>query len=110
MATNPVNSMPARGECTAPTFNPDKPRELVRFFDELEFQLDKNGVTDEAEKKKQALRYVDFEIEQIWKAIKEYKDQLATYNDFKKAVLAHYPDASGDYVYSLRDLDHLIGE
>ena len=109
-AQNPQISMPARGERAAPTFDRSKPRELVRFFEELEYLFDRAGLTQEADKKKHVLRYVDFEVEQIWKSFTEYADVNKTYKDFKEAILVHYPDASGDYVYSLRDMDLLIGE
>ena len=102
--------MPARGERGAPSFDRTKPRELVRFFEELEYLFTRADLDKETEKKKHVLRYVDFEIEQIWKALPEYIDQMKTYVDFKNAILVHYPDASGDYVYSLRDMDLLIGE
>jgi hypothetical protein len=103
-------SMPARGERAAPTFDRSKPRELCRFFEELEYLFVRTGLATEPEKKKQVLRYVDFEIEQTWKTFPEYADLAKTYDDFKKAILVHYPDATGDYVYSLRDLDSLVGE
>lgn len=102
--------MPARGEHAAPTFDRTKPRELIRFFEELEYLFVRAELTQEADKKKHVLRYVDFEVEQIWKSFAEYTDQTKTYQDFKDAILVHYPDASGDYVYSLRDMDLLIGE
>ena len=102
--------MPARGERGAPSFDRTKPRELVRFFEELEYLFTRAALDKEPEKKKHVLRYVDFEIEQIWKAFPEYIDQTKSYVDFKNAILVHYPDASGDYVYSLRDMDLLIGE
>jgi hypothetical protein len=102
--------MPARGERAAPTFDQTKPRELNRFFEELEYLFDRATLQDEAEKKKHVLRYVEFDVEQLWKTFPEYTDANKTYNDFKTAILVHYPDASGDYVYSLRDMDLLIGE
>ena len=102
--------MPARGEHAAPTFDRTKPRELVRFFEELEYLFKRASLEQESEKKKHVLRYVDFEVEQIWKTFPEYSDATKTYLDFKAAILVHYPDASGDYVYSLRDMDLLIGE
>lgn len=106
----PQYSMPARGEHAAPTFDRSKPREFARFFDELEYLFERVSLKDETEMKKQVLRYVDFEIEQIWKTFAEFSDLNATYKQFKSAILSHYPDASGDYVYSLRDMDLLIGE
>lgn len=102
--------MPARGERAAPSFDTSKPRELIRFFEELEYLFDRAELTVEADKKKHVLRYVDFEVEQIWKNFTEYTDVAKSYADFKAAILVHYPDASGDYVYSLRDMDLLIGE
>jgi hypothetical protein len=102
--------MPARGERGAPTFDRTKPRELVRFFEELEYLFERAILQDETEMKKHVLRYVEFDVEQIWKTFTEFTDVTKTYQDFKAAILVHYPDASGDYVYSLRDMDQLIGE
>ena len=105
-----MSYMPARGERSAPIFDKSKPRELPRFFDELEYLMDQAALTLEAEKKKQVLRYVEFEVEQMWKMFCEYADPTKTYQDFKNAILAHYPDASGDYIYSLRDMNLLTSE
>ena len=102
--------MPARGECAAPTFDTSKPRELIRFFEELEYLFTCVSLEDESEKKKHVLRYVEFDVEQIWKTFPEYSDPTKTYTAFKNAILVPYPDASGDYVYSLRNMDLLIGE
>lgn len=102
--------MPARGERAAPTFDKSKTRELPRFFDEFEYLLERAAIQTEPEKKRQLLRYVDFDIEQMWKTLPEYADPTKNYDDFKKAILVHYPDATGDYIYSLRDMDVLIGE
>ena len=87
-----------------------KPRELSRFFEELEYLFDRAKLVNEAEKKKHVLRYVEFDVEQLWKTFPEYTNEARTYEDFKNAILVHYPDASGDYVYSLRDMDLLVGE
>lgn len=102
--------MPARGERAAPTFDQNKPRELLRFFEDLEYLFARASLEDEAEKKKHALRYVTFEVEQIWKNFSEYTDPLKTYKDFKAAILLYYPDVAGDYAYSMNDMDRLIGE
>jgi hypothetical protein len=100
--------MPGRGERSAPTFDRSKPRELHRFFDDLERLFERNAITDETEKKKDACRYVDFEVERVWKTFPEYANAAVVYTDFKKAVLVHYPDAEGDFVYSAVDLDTLL--
>jgi len=98
-----------RHERAAPVFDNTKPRELPRFFDDLELLMDR-ALVQSADKKKQVLRYVDFDTEQIWKTFPEYNDGTKTYDDFKTAIIDHYPDAAGDFVYSLRDIDLLVGE
>ena len=102
--------MPVRGERSAPTFDKTKPRELLRFFDELEYLFERAQLTDSSDRKKQLLRYVDVDTEQIWRTFPEFKLEDKTYTDLKEAILKYYPDASGDYVYSLRDMDLMIGE
>ena len=102
--------MPACGERAALTFDTSKPRELIRFFEELEYLFTCVSLEDESEKKKHVLRYVEFDVEQIWKTFPEYSDPTKTYTAFKNAILVPYPDASGDYVYSLHNMDLLIGE
>ena len=99
-----------RNERAAPRFDPSRPRELSRFFEDLEQLMERAQITDEVGKKKQAVRYAEFDTEQIWKTFPEFKDATVSYDDFKKAIMAHYPDATGDFVYSLRDMDLLIGE
>ena len=108
--SNSSTPMPARGERAAPTFDKTKPRELLRFFDDLEYLMERAAITSESDKKKQAVRYTDFDTEQVWKTFLEFKNNTTSYQDFKQAILVHYPDTSGDFIYSLRDMDSLIGE
>ena len=103
-------TMPMHNECTAPTFNSSKPRELSRYFEDLEQLMRQAAITSEEEKKQQVLCYVDFNTEQIWKTFPKFIDNNKTYNDFKDAILVHYPDALGDFIYSIRDMDLLIGK
>jgi hypothetical protein len=71
--------MPARGERAAPTFDKTKPRELTRFFNELEYLFNRAAIESDTDKKVQVVRYVDFEVEEIWKTFPEFKDELKTY-------------------------------
>ena len=101
---------PGRGERGAPTVDITKPRQLVRFFKELEPLFVRCNITTEQEKKDMILKYVELELEEVWARYPEYKDATKNYVDLKKAILNHYPDATGDFLYSLADLDALIGE
>ena len=71
--------MPACGERAAPTFDTSKPRELIRFFEELEYLFMRASLEEESEKKKHVLSYVEFDVKQIWKTFPEYSDPTKTY-------------------------------
>ena len=100
--------MPMRNEQAAPTFDTSQPRELPHFFKDLEQLMDRAQIQHEIEKKKQVVQYVDFGTEQIWKMFPKFKNPNKTYENFKDAIMVHYPDATSDFVYSLRDLDSII--
>ena len=103
-------TMPMRNEHAALTFNSSKPTELSRYFEDLEQLMRQATIASEKKKKQQVLCYVDFNTEQIWKTFPKFIDNNKTYNDFKDAILVHYPDASGNFIYFIRDMDLLIGE
>ena len=46
----------------------------------------------------------------MWKTFPEFKSPATSYQDFKKAILKYYPDAAGDFIYLLWDMDILVGE
>jgi hypothetical protein len=102
--------MPLQNKRTAPTFDSTKPWELPCFFEDVEQLFDCTNVTNESEKKQYVVQYVDYSTEQMWKTFPEFKSTEASYNQFKKAILVHYPDAAGNFIYSLRDIDIPIGE
>jgi hypothetical protein len=102
--------MPVRGERAAPLFDRSKPRQITRYFEDLELLFKRSAITDEGEQKGFAVRYTDFDTEQLWKTVPEFVDPTKTYQQFKAAILVHYPNAGSNYAYSLRDLDSLTGE
>ena len=108
--------MPCRGEVTAPIFNKLKPRELPKFFAELEYLFERADIRwaededGEDDLKRHTLRYVDFETEELWRSIPEFSDFYKGYDSFKAGILDLYPDTSQDDRYSLSDIDTLIGE
>ena len=74
--------MPARGELSAPIFDRSKPRELLRYFSDLEYLFDSIPITNEAEKKKHTIRYTDFDTEQAWRILPEFSNPTKTYSDY----------------------------
>ena len=67
-------------------------------------------MTSKVEKKEMVLRYVKLELEEVWGRYPDFKDQTKTYNDFKDAILAHYPESSGEFLYSLSNIDILVSD
>lgn len=102
--------MPMRNERTAPSFDPSYPQGLPRFFEDLEELMARADIKTDKDKKRHVVKYVDVKTEQIWKTFPEYEVATYTYDQFKEVLLEQYPDATGDFVYSIRDMDLLIGE
>ncbi|CAA7271002.1 unnamed protein product [Cyclocybe aegerita] len=108
MSTQSPIYMPPRGDETAPTFNPSKPRELRHYFSDLEFLFDQAQVTDHAARKKHAIRYVDIDVADLWECITEFSSADATYDEFKTAVIKLYPEADENFKFTLSDMDHVV--
>ena len=68
------------------------------------------NITNHTEMKKQVLKYVNVDTEQMWKMFPENVLAAHSYEEFKDTILDQYPDATGDFTYSIRDMDLLIGE
>ncbi|OAX33449.1 hypothetical protein K503DRAFT_786483 [Rhizopogon vinicolor AM-OR11-026] len=82
--------MPMCNECSAPTFDPSRPRELVHYFEDLDDQFQQCGVIDLTNKNRWALHYVSIEIADLWESLAEWTT-AATWDQIKDAVKKHYP-------------------
>jgi hypothetical protein len=107
--TTPI-PMPVRGDRTAPRFDPKQPRELRRYFADLDFVFVRAAVTDKDEKKKHATRYVDVDTSELWETLLEFTDNQKTFEEFVTAVYALYPGADEERKWSVADMDKLVGE
>ncbi|KAF5379364.1 hypothetical protein D9615_006589 [Tricholomella constricta] len=111
MAQPPIiaKPMPSRGQSSAPTFVPERARELRRYFSDLNHLFIECNVVDEQEKKMHATRYTDIDTADLWEQLDEFAVGT-TYDDWRKAIMALYPGASEERKYSMADLDHLLRE
>jgi hypothetical protein len=80
------STMPPQGHGSTPKFTPDVPRELQRYFKELELLFGLAQVVDNMEKKKHACQYVDIDMADLWEAIPEF-NITKTFDGFKSAIL-----------------------
>ena len=102
--------MPARGDHGAPQFNPTKPRELRRFFEELKFHFGRSHIVDETAMKKHAVQFVDCDTAELWEILPEFADATKSYQEFVDAVYKLYPGSDSEQRWSIADMDKLVGE
>ena len=105
-----VIPMPGRGDRSAPKFDPKQPRELRRYFADLDFVFNRAGVTNGEDMKQHACRYVDVDTSELWETLPEYSDAAKPYSDFRTAVYALYPGSDEERKWSVADMDKLVGE
>src|SRR5438445_13285973 len=100
--------MPVYGECAAPTFSPNRPNEIRRYFTQLEQLFTQSNITANATMKSYVTSYVDADTADTWEALAEFKDATKTYDDLKDRLLKLYNQITLKYI--LTDLDRLVGE
>jgi hypothetical protein len=103
-------SMPARGDRNAPQFDKTQPRELRRYFDNLEFLFGRAQVADDKEKNCHARRFVDVDTADLWESIPEFMDPAKTYEHYKTAIFRLYPGSEDERKWSVTDLENLTTE
>ncbi|EIW51151.1 uncharacterized protein TRAVEDRAFT_137879, partial [Trametes versicolor FP-101664 SS1] len=101
-------SMPARGHATAPTFDSSEPRNLRRFFQDLETLFEITGVTDPKQQKKWVTRYVPIKEAEFYEEMVEFKDETKSFEEFRSAIYAAHPGASETRKFSNAEVDQLV--
>ena len=82
--------MPAKSHSSAPKFD-DDPANLESYFTELEHLFDRCRVRYDADKKVEAVRYLDATQRDVWRGTEEYEDETTAWDDFKQAIYRLYP-------------------
>src|ERR1700677_4066959 len=107
MAT--ATTMPARSHSSTPKFTADQPRELQRYFQELEILLDSARIVDAQIIKKHACRYLDVDSVELWESIAEYAAP-STFDEFKRAIFKLYSGSEDERKWTITDMDKLVRE
>ena len=102
------SKMPNPQSRDAPSFDAEKPGELVRFISRMEDLYKKYGVTDDKEKIEMLGKYADAKSENEWCYLKAYKG--ADFTKFKKELVNSYPEAADQERGSLKKLVRLCKE
>jgi len=104
-----IQYMPAPSHESAPRFKGNNPHELRRYFDDLEHLFTCCKVTDEAARKRYAVRYVDIDTEDFWRCIPGFEG-TALFADFRTAIYRFYPGADEERRFSIADMESLSAE
>ncbi|KAJ7358289.1 hypothetical protein DFH08DRAFT_622811, partial [Mycena albidolilacea] len=102
--------MPARNDRTAPVFDSQQPRNLPKYFSDLDFLLSRSRIADDSEKKYHATRFLTLDDQELWELVPEFTDPATSFAQFTAAIFRLYPEADPDRRYSLQDLDALVTE
>jgi hypothetical protein len=106
----PFADLPARHEHSAPCFDDTRPKEVERYFVDLQHLLAANS---SSRGQNEASCH---QIPQICWDQKALEDNACihyagqTYKEFKTEILSLYPSTSTDHTFSIQDLDMLIGK
>lgn len=93
----------------APSFDKEKPAELIRFLDMVKALFKECGIVDDQEKKNHVRGYADGNSYMEWEAFDTYKAPR-TYEEFEEEIIANYPAASSARDGSLLSLDRICNE
>ncbi|KAJ7936416.1 hypothetical protein B0H13DRAFT_1558812, partial [Mycena leptocephala] len=99
--------MPARNDLIAPVFDSQKPRDLRRYFFDIDFLFSRSHITDDAEKKYHATCFLALDDQELWELVPEFADHAVSFAKFTTAVFRLYPEADPDRRYSIADLTAL---
>ncbi|KAF7366465.1 hypothetical protein MSAN_00903500 [Mycena sanguinolenta] len=108
--TLPPPTMPARNDHIAPVFDSHNPRELRKYFSDLDFLFARSRITDSTQQKYHATRFLALDDQDLWESIPEFSDTAASFAQFTAAICHLYPEANRDRRYSLADLESLAAE
>ncbi|KAH9892588.1 hypothetical protein C8Q73DRAFT_836935 [Cubamyces lactineus] len=104
-------AMPLPRSNSAPRFDASQPKSVGRFFEDLELAFERAGITDDALRKRLTFHYIPIEVEDLWRLLPEASTTSeASFDDFKMAVIALYPEYIYRRMFSFAHLERLVRE
>ena len=88
--------LPGRTERAAPSFDDTQPEDLDRYFADIQHLLTRCNITDEAEQKEAALKYLKTRTERFWRSAEAFQDPTKMYLEFRTEITGYYPGATND--------------
>ena len=101
--------MPMCTEKAAPSFNPDKPRELIRYLQDLEDHFARCAINDLDERRKWALRYVPLDVADLWEGMPDWA-KATNWDALKVVMQKRYPASTDTQRFTYQELLRLVRE
>ncbi|EIW51315.1 uncharacterized protein TRAVEDRAFT_54667 [Trametes versicolor FP-101664 SS1] len=98
--------LPSRGHSTAPTFDPNSPRTLRRFFGDLEVLFRRCGVDTDLERKEAVTRYLPIDVADLCEGLPSFA--TGSYQQFHDDIVALYPGAEESRKFAVADVEGLV--
>ena len=95
--------MPVKSHSSAPKFD-DDPANLESYFTELEHLFNRCRIRYDADKKVEAVCYLDATQREVWRGTEEYEDETTAWDDFKQAIYRLYPGSGQEQRINLTDI------
>ena len=104
-----VDALPLRGERGCPKLDVSEPRNVLRYFEDLDRLFGRHSITDEQERKIAAAGYAPPTHEETWRCLPSFAEATVPYTTWKAEVLQLYPGTTADRKWSVADLDVITG-
>ena len=86
----------------------EKPKQLPRYFKDLELLFEHTKIVADADKKRYATFYLEVEVAEVWEELPEFHSANKMYEEFKAAVIVMYPSADAKKRYTRVDVDQHV--
>ena len=98
-----------RNERSVPSFDPTRPRELVRYLEDLEDHFTRCAIADLDDRKKWTLKYVPMRVADLWESLPEWT-AAKDWATLKTAVQKRYPASTDTQRFTYQELLRLVRE
>ena len=110
MAPESKKGMPNRRDNKAPSYNRNRPEELLWYIEDVEKEMEHCGVEKDQEQKDWLRYYADQRSADEWTVLETYPFTGGTFEDFKEELISHYPEATDSLEGSTACLDKLCAK
>ena len=110
MPSQTKKSMPNRRDNKAPSYDRNRPEELLRYIEDVEKELERCDIESDQAKKEWLRYYADQRSADEWTVLETYPIGDGSFDDFKEELVSHYPEATDSLEGSIARLDKLCAK